>query len=128
MKTAKESVITLTVLLQAMRGEVVQVELFNNKMVEGTVDSADEDMNLFLINGKIGGKGGDTFTFDQMFIRGQNIRYVNIPSHINAVAVIDKHLAAKVVPKREPKKRPASIATIVTPKQSPAKRLREDGP
>lgn len=79
---------SLGILLVSLQGEEVIIELKNDIEITGIIEEADENMNLTLHNVQQVFPSGYSRTMDLAFVNGTNIRYVHIPSRINAV----KHL------------------------------------
>lgn len=79
---------SLGILLVSLQGEEIVIELKNDIEITGIVEEADENMNLTLHNVQQVFPSGYSRTMEIAFVSGTNIRYVHIPSRINAV----KHL------------------------------------
>lgn len=80
-------------LLKAVEGMETTVELRDEKVAEGQIDSVDGFMNMnmsdvtlkFLLT-------GEEKKFDSFFINGKTIRYVHIPDEVDMKRSMDKVL------------------------------------
>lgn len=80
-------------LLKAVEGMETTVELRDEKVAEGQIDSVDGFMNMnmsdvtlkFLLT-------GEKKKFDSFFINGKTIRYVHIPDEVDMKRSMDKVL------------------------------------
>jgi U6 snRNA-associated Sm-like protein LSm2 len=78
----------LGIVLVSLQGEEITIELKNDIELTGVVEEADENMNLTLHDVRQVFPSGYSIRLEIAFVSGANIRYVHIPSRINAV----KHL------------------------------------
>jgi len=85
---------TLSVLLNAMYGIEVVVELKNDEEIKGTIDGVDNAMNLVLkpaataITAVTGAELQEEP--DDITIPGNSIRYVHLPKQLNARDIMNK--------------------------------------
>ena len=85
-----------------LSNETVQIELKNGTVVRGTVAGVDLAMNTHLRKVKVTPKGQATQAFDQLSLRGTNIRYYILPDNLN--------LDSLLVDLDDPKQKPAKNA------------------
>jgi len=83
---------SLICLIQSLCGEIVTVELRNESYVTGVLDHVDMWMNLTMSNVDFTYTNGSVATFDNFYVKGQNVRYIPIPSHIDMVKAVESQL------------------------------------
>ena len=66
-----------------LANETVTVELKNGSVVQGTVESVDSTMNTHMRNVKVTIKGKNPVPMEFLTIRGNTLRYVLLPDHLN---------------------------------------------
>lgn len=111
---------TLVVLLQALTGRETTVELRNECIVRGTVEKVDCYMNVDLAKATVSTPFGDfRAELDQLFVKGQQIRYVHVPDDVDMVEAIRRGIAALANTKSRPEGRDLSALVRKT------QRLRE---
>jgi small nuclear ribonucleoprotein (snRNP)-like protein len=76
---------SLGIILVSLQGECVVVELKNDIELSGIIEEADSNMNLTLHDVQQTFPNGFSRELDIAFVNGSQIRYVHIPSTINAV-------------------------------------------
>uniref|UniRef100_A0A061QZT7 Sm domain-containing protein n=1 Tax=Tetraselmis sp. GSL018 TaxID=582737 RepID=A0A061QZT7_9CHLO len=74
---------SLVSVLVAFQEVVVVVELRNETLVKGTLDEADQFMNVHMSNVTLTPFQGPKRKLDNIFIKGRNIRMVHLPHKIN---------------------------------------------
>ena len=74
-----------------LSNETVQIELKNGAVVQGTITGVDIAMNTHLKKVKVTPKGKPTMSFDQLSLRGTNIRYYILPDSLNLDTLLDVH-------------------------------------
>ncbi len=82
---------SLSVVLASMQGETVQIELKNDDIVIGTVETVGHGMDIQLQNVSLKKKGRIS-KLEIMFILGEHIRLVHIPSHLNVTAQMNEYM------------------------------------
>ena len=90
-----------------LSNETVQIELKNGSVVQGTITGVDIAMNTHLKKVKVTPKGKPTMSFDQLSLRGTNIRYYILPDSLN----LDTLLVDLDDPKQKPPKNPGAGAS-----------------
>ena len=86
-RSAREKAIaanSLICLLQALIGEITTVELRNECYVHGQIIEVDIYMNVSMQNTSYTDHRG-TRNLEAFYIRGKNIRYVQIPEHVSHI-------------------------------------------
>ena len=86
-RSAREKAIaahSLICLLQALIGEITTVELRNECYVQGQIIEVDIYMNVSMQNTSYTDQRG-TRNLEAFYIRGKNIRYVQIPDHVSHI-------------------------------------------
>lgn len=85
---------TLTCLIQGCVGHRVIIELRNDDSVEGVVSSVDAYMNVHMFAVKFTkAKTGSEFSLEDMYVKGKNIRYVQIPDEVDMMDCIRSQLS-----------------------------------
>lgn len=79
---------TLVCLLKGIEGKSTTVELRNESTVYGRIDSVDRMMNIQLSNAKFTTLQGKEARFENFFVQGKNIRFVQIPNEVNMLRTI----------------------------------------
>lgn len=97
---------TLVCLVQALESKKTTVELRNETSVHGTIDLVDGYMNVHMSNVKFTSATGETRLFDNFFVQGRQIRFVQIPDDVNIAEAIERRLATiqRVRSWREPQR------------------------
>ena len=106
-----------------LSNETVQIELKNGTVVRGTVAGVDLAMNTHLRKVKVTPKGQATQAFDQLSLRGTNIRYYILPDNLNLDSLLVDLDDPKQKPGRDGRsvKQAASSATGWLPRQPSSK-------
>lgn len=78
-----------------MEGHRLIVEMKNDSEIEGILEESDGFMNLHMKDVKFTFPNGKRIQFDESHIRGTSIRFIQLPSDVNPVAVIKKQLTVK---------------------------------
>ena len=89
-RSAREKAIaanSLICLLQALIGEITTVELRNECYVHGQIIEVDIYMNVSMQNTSYTDHRG-TRKLEAFYIRGKNIRYVQIPDHVSHIQLV----------------------------------------
>uniref|UniRef100_A0A2R5LP17 Putative small nuclear ribonucleoprotein smd1 n=1 Tax=Ornithodoros turicata TaxID=34597 RepID=A0A2R5LP17_9ACAR len=106
MATPKERALSskcLVVLLQSLVGMETTVELRNECIVQGKIESVDCYMNVDMTDARLTTPNSEEgHQMEQFFVQGQQIRYVHIPDEVDVGATIAKGLSRLV--REEPKK------------------------
>jgi len=95
---------SLLTLIQAMEGEVLTVELRNESSVTGILNSVDMFMNLTMSHVDFTQTNGISRSFESFYVKGFNVRYIPIPSHIDMTKAVENQLKG-YQNRREKKKR-----------------------
>lgn len=85
---------TLVCLIQALEKRKTRIELRNETAVYGKIDLVDAFMNVQMSQVKFTSATGDTRSFDNFFVQGRQIRFVQIPDDVNIAEAIEQRLAA----------------------------------
>eukprot|EP00741_Cyanophora_paradoxa_P001128 tig00000459_g1088.t1 len=104
-KGPKEPKFSLSVLLYALIGERVIVDLRNDVSFCGVLDEVDGSMNMQLIDVARTAVDGTVDRFDLMFLSGRVVRYVHIPDSIDVGKAIDEQIQARVLAARKYRQR-----------------------
>ena len=87
---------TLVCLLTGLQGVHTTVELRNDNVIWGRIISVKADMDTFLEEVTLTKVDGSHEYFDEFFVKGTQIRYVQIPDHINMRRAIERELNVTV--------------------------------
>ena len=85
--------------LMKLSNETVTVELKNGSIVQGTVEGVDMQMNSHLKNVKVTLKGKNPVPMEHLTIRGNTIRYVLLPDHLNLDTLLIDDTPKQKVPR-----------------------------
>ena len=98
---------TLACLLVGLEGHVTTVELRHETSVRGRIENVNPiNMNMQMSDATFVGTDGHENQFDTFFVKGCNIRFVQVPDRINMLRLIKHQLkvggqsAAAAKPKR----------------------------
>eukprot|EP00879_Flechtneria_rotunda_P015361 GHRR01016059.1.p1 GENE.GHRR01016059.1~~GHRR01016059.1.p1 ORF type:complete len:141 (+),score=52.20 GHRR01016059.1:255-677(+) len=90
-KTSRSST-SLVAVLHALQGRQLIFELRNDVTVSGTITSVDEYMNLFIDNALWQPTLGPAKPYPFLFVKGRNLRMVQLPTGFDAAAAIDTYI------------------------------------
>ncbi|ESN94681.1 hypothetical protein HELRODRAFT_152911, partial [Helobdella robusta] len=79
---------SLVSLIRGINGRKTTVELRNEKKAFGTLESVDHNMNIHMSDVTLTDIFGSETVFDKFFVRGTNIRYVQIPSDVSITEIL----------------------------------------
>ena len=82
---------SLAVLLQALEGTRVVVELRNDTIIRGTLESADQHMSLILIAASVEPLQQPKKPVDFLFLKGKHIRYVHMGNSVDPQTIIEQN-------------------------------------
>ena len=85
--------------LMKLNNETVTIELKNGSIVQGTLEGVDIQMNSHLKNVKVTLKGKNPVPMEHLTIRGNTIRYVLLPDHLNLDTLLIDDTPKQKVPK-----------------------------
>ena len=85
--------------LMKLNNETVTIELKNGSIVQGTVEGVDIQMNSHLKNVKVTLKGKNPVPMEHLTIRGNTIRYVLLPDHLNLDTLLIDDTPKQKVPR-----------------------------
>lgn len=91
----KERAITvksLTCLLQAVVGNRTTIELRNETHVTGLIQHVDGYMNAEIVDAVLTTPSGAKYHFSNFFVQGRQIRFVQIPEHLDIVKAIENQI------------------------------------
>ncbi|OWF50960.1 U7 snRNA-associated Sm-like protein LSm10 [Mizuhopecten yessoensis] len=80
---------SLICLLKAVEGKVTTVELRNESTVSGFVEHVDAYMNVTMTDVSFRNYKGKVSSFEQFFVQGINIRFVQIPDEVDMKKAIE---------------------------------------
>ena len=80
---------SLAIILMSLLGHQVVIELKNDIEVTGTIEVAESNMNMTLLQASQVFPNGDVVEMDVAFVQGAMVRYIHIPKEIPVV----KHTA-----------------------------------
>ena len=83
---------TLLCLLKGLIGRKVVVELRNEHSVVGTIEDVDWLMNTSMTHARYTTPDGRIMAFEQFYIQGRNIRFVQIPNYVDIMETINTEL------------------------------------
>lgn len=90
---------SLACLLHALQGSCTTIELRSEITVRGRVHHVESCMNIVVTEATSTKLNGESSHFEQMFIRGAQIRYVHIPDEVDVMATIVKQTAILTKPR-----------------------------
>ena len=82
---------TLAAFIQALEGVKVVVELRRDTVVRGTLDSADEGLNLQLSNATVKTADGAQRSAATLQVRGRSVRFIHLPGNVEPAAAVEAH-------------------------------------
>ncbi|XP_078619197.1 U7 snRNA-associated Sm-like protein LSm10 [Branchiostoma floridae x Branchiostoma japonicum] len=85
---------TLVCLLQAIQGHETTVELRDEASVFGLIVNVDAFMNTTMKYCTYTDHRGKTMQFDDFYVQGRNIRFVQIPDAVNMMEAIEYQLGS----------------------------------
>ncbi|XP_069124230.1 U7 snRNA-associated Sm-like protein LSm10 [Argopecten irradians] len=80
---------SLICLLKAVEGKVTTVELRNESTVSGLVEHVDGYMNVTMTDVSFRNYKGKVSRYDNFFVQGANIRFVQIPDEVDMKKAIE---------------------------------------
>lgn len=80
---------SLASFVQALEGLNVVVELQNDAVVRGLLESADEGMNLIITGATYEPLQGAAQSMDFLFVKGARSRYIHLPAKLNAATRVE---------------------------------------
>lgn len=83
---------SLVCLLQGLTGKTTTVELRNESSMTGCIEIVDGFMNITMKDVHFTDPYGNKNFFEQFFVNGKNIRYVQIPERMNILQVMSMEL------------------------------------
>ena len=81
---------SLACLLEALEGTRVVVELRNDTIIRGTLESADQLMSLILTEATVEPLQQPKKKAEFLFLKGKHIRYVHMASSIDPTSIIEQ--------------------------------------
>jgi len=76
------------------------VELRNDVIIRGTLDSSDDFMNLTMSKVAYQTLQGSKSLYETLYVKGRNIRFVHLPRNLDAAQLVDtqreKLVAARI--------------------------------
>eukprot|EP00238_Polyblepharides_amylifera_P007974 CAMPEP_0196580774 /NCGR_PEP_ID=MMETSP1081-20130531/30537_1 /TAXON_ID=36882 /ORGANISM="Pyramimonas amylifera, Strain CCMP720" /LENGTH=125 /DNA_ID=CAMNT_0041900755 /DNA_START=82 /DNA_END=456 /DNA_ORIENTATION=- len=90
-KKLKRSEQSLLIFIQALQGQTVVVELHNDIVMKGKLDSVDDSMNLTLSDALCETPEGDRSQLGLVWIKGSKLRYVHMSNTLEVDATVDKY-------------------------------------
>jgi small nuclear ribonucleoprotein (snRNP)-like protein len=91
-KYKKESCRTLLGFLRCLVGQKVQIDLYSGIMIVGTLTDIDVNHNIQLTQVTISRPIEKSVSFNRLFIRYKNVRYIRIPDEIDVIETIRQDL------------------------------------
>ena len=79
---------SLLCLLQGITDRVTTVELRNESTAKGCIQNVDGFMNITMTNVVFTSRDGTTSRLDEFFVKGPQIRYVQIPDDVDMMRVM----------------------------------------
>jgi small nuclear ribonucleoprotein (snRNP)-like protein len=92
-RAARRGASSLSILLQALVGRNVVLELRNEATLSGVLSAADDYMNCLLERAVWQPVAGPARPHAILYVRGRNLRMVHMPSGLDAAAALDTHIA-----------------------------------
>jgi small nuclear ribonucleoprotein (snRNP)-like protein len=92
---------TLAVLLQALEGQKVVLELRRDVVVRGTLLSCDAAMNMQLADATATPLGGAPRAAAWLHVRGRALRYAHLPASLDPAAAVAAAAARRAAALRE---------------------------
>lgn len=84
---------TLICFLEALEGSMSTIDLRNESTVTGRIASVDSFMNLQIEDGTVSSAHGVQSHFSCLFIKGRQIRYVQIPETVDVTRVLHSQMS-----------------------------------
>ncbi len=81
---------SLSCLLQALEGTRVVVELRNDTIIRGTLESSDQHMSLVMLGASLEPLQQPKKSADFVFLKGKHIRYVHMASSVDPQTIIEQ--------------------------------------
>ena len=82
---------TLSIVLQALEGSKVLVELHDDTIIRGTLVSADPSLHLQLEDVVVKSLDGSLRKAQQLHVRGSKVRMVHLPGNVTPEAAVKEH-------------------------------------
>eukprot|EP00759_Apiculatamorpha_spiralis_P050385 PhF_6_TR4673/c0_g1_i1/m.6509/K11087/SNRPD1, SMD1; small nuclear ribonucleoprotein D1 len=82
--------IKLVRFMMKLSGKEIKLELKDGSIMCGTIASVDASMNTHLTNVKVTAKGKPSIQLEQSSVRGNNIRYYELPDDLNLDALLQE--------------------------------------
>ena len=81
---------SLSCLLQALEGTRVVVELRNDTIIRGTLESADQHMSMVLLEASVEPLQQPKKFAEFLFLKGKHIRYVHMASSLDPSTIVEQ--------------------------------------
>lgn len=102
---------SLACVIQALEGMRLVVELRQDTIIRGVLESADEEMNLVMKTVILTPLEGEKKELEWLYVKGHHIRFVHIPSKVDPTTIVENHkkriAQLKILHNREMKHVPA---------------------
>ena len=95
MLNSKEKAIlsnSLVVILRSCLGKELTIDLRNESSISGKVECVSVDMNVTLSNATLVSINDKKIVYRQITIRGNNIRFVQIPDSVDMITAIQSQI------------------------------------
>eukprot|EP00882_Tetradesmus_deserticola_P006136 GHRQ01006460.1.p1 GENE.GHRQ01006460.1~~GHRQ01006460.1.p1 ORF type:complete len:146 (+),score=19.03 GHRQ01006460.1:79-516(+) len=83
---------SLVVLLHALQGRKLLLELQNDVKVSGKLSHCDEYMNLLIDDAVWQPLQGPATPYPFLFVKGRNLRMVHLPGNLDPAILLDTHI------------------------------------
>jgi small nuclear ribonucleoprotein (snRNP)-like protein len=95
MLNSKEKAIlsnSLVVILKACLDKIVIIDLRNESSISGNIEIVTVEMNVTLSNATFTCLDGKSIKYNEITIRGNNIRFVHIPDSVDMIGAIQNQV------------------------------------
>ncbi|PNH07487.1 U7 snRNA-associated Sm-like protein LSm10, partial [Tetrabaena socialis] len=82
---------TLVCLIKSLVDSKVVVELRNDILLRGRLDDVDDFLNMSLSNVTFQTVEGHKATYQSMYLKGRNLRFVHLPKTLDPAAAVDSY-------------------------------------
>jgi len=82
---------SLACVIQALEGMRLVVELRQDTIIRGVLESADEEMNLVMKGVTMTPLEGQKKELEWLYVKGHHVRFVHIPSKVDPTTIVENN-------------------------------------